>query len=406
MEMSYSRKSAQNALLYPHEVMPERFISETVKSIPPSGIRKFFDLVLEMDGVISLGVGEPDFVTPWHIREACIYSLEKGMTSYTSNLGLLELRELISKCYRNDYDIDYDPGSEILVTTGVSEAADLAFRAIINPGDEIIVPEPCYVSYKPSVFLAGGVPVPVPTYCENEFRAGADQIKESITERTKALVLSYPNNPTGAVMRKSDLEEIADVVVENDLAVISDEVYGKLTYDGSHTCFSSLSGMKERSIILNGFSKSHAMTGLRLGYAAGSEPLIAAMTKVHQYSMLCAPVTAQMGGIEALKNGDGEMKKMVREYDRRRRLIVRGLNKLGLDCFEPKGAFYAFPSIKSTGLTSEEFAGRLLKEQKVAVVPGDVFGDCGAGYLRCSYATSREELIEALDRIEAFLNSL
>jgi len=404
--MSYSRKNVRNVLLYHRDGMSDKFVSTRVKEIPPSGIRKFFDLVLEMDGVISLGVGEPDFVTPWHIREACIYSLEKGMTSYTSNLGLLELRELISKCYRNDYDIDYDPGSEILVTTGVSEAADLAFRAIINPGDEIIVPEPCYVSYKPSVFLAGGVPVPVPTYCENEFRAGADQIKESITERTKALVLSYPNNPTGAVMRKSDLEEIADVVVENDLAVISDEVYGKLTYDGSHTCFSSLSGMKERSIILNGFSKSHAMTGLRLGYAAGSEPLIAAMTKVHQYSMLCAPVTAQMGGIEALKNGDGEMKKMVREYDRRRRLIVRGLNKLGLECFEPKGAFYAFPSIKSTGMTSEQFASRLLKEQKVAVVPGDVFGGCGEGYLRCSYATSREELIEALGRMEAFIDSL
>ncbi len=404
--MSYSRKSAQNALLYPHEVMPDKFISETVKNIPPSGIRKFFDLVLEMDGVISLGVGEPDFVTPWHIREACIYSLEKGVTSYTSNSGLLELRELISKCSLKDSNVDYDPKSEILVTTGVSEAADLAFRAVIDPGDEVIIPEPCYVSYKPSVSLAGGKPVPVPTRQENEFRVTADLVEKSITSKTKALVLSYPNNPTGAVLGKADLEEIADVVNENDLVVISDEVYGRLTYEGTHTCFSSLPGMKEKSIILNGFSKSHAMTGLRLGYAMGSEPLIAAMTKIHQYSMLCAPVTAQMGGIEALKNGDGEMKKMIREYDRRRRLVVSGLNKLGLDCFEPKGAFYAFPSIKSTGLTSEEFAGRLLKEQKVAVVPGEVFGECGAGYLRCSYATSREELVEALARIEEFLDSL
>lgn len=382
------------------------FVSERVKNIPPSGIRKFFDLVLEMDGVISLGVGEPDFVTPWHIREACIYSLEKGFTSYTSNYGLLELRELISQCYRKDYNIDYNPRNEILVTTGVSEAADLAFRAITNPGDEVIIPEPCYVSYKPSVSLAGGKPVVVPTYEEDEFRVTADQIKKSITPKTKALVLSYPNNPTGAVMRKKDLEEIADVVNENDIMVISDEVYGKLTYDGAHACFSSLSGMKERSIILNGLSKSHAMTGLRIGFAAGSEEVLEAMTKIHQYTMLCAPITAQMGAVEALKNGDGEMQKMVREYDRRRRLIVGGLNKLGLDCFEPKGAFYAFPSIKSTGMTSEEFAGRLLKEQKVAVVPGDVFGESGAGYLRCSYATSREELVEALARMEAFIEKL
>ncbi len=382
------------------------FVSERVRDIPPSGIRKFFDLVLEMDGVISLGVGEPDFVTPWHIREACIYSLEKGFTSYTSNYGLLELRELISQCYRKDYNVDYNPRNEILVTTGVSEAADLAFRAITNPGDEVIIPEPCYVSYKPSVSLAGGKPVVVPTYEEDEFRVTAEQIKKNITPKTKALVLSYPNNPTGAVMRKKDLEEIADVVNENDIMVISDEVYGKLTYEGDHTCFSSLKGMKERSIILNGLSKSHAMTGLRIGFATGSEEVLEAMTKIHQYAMLCAPITAQMGAVEALKNGNSEMQKMVREYDRRRRLIVSGLNKLGLHCFEPRGAFYAFPSIKSTGITSEEFAGKLLKEQKVAVVPGDVFGECGAGYLRCSYATSREELIEALARMEAFIEKL
>ncbi len=384
----------------------EEFVSEKVKEIPPSGIRKFFDLVLGMDDVISLGVGEPDFVTPWHIREACIYSLEKGFTSYTSNHGLLELRELISKSFKKDYDIDYNPMNEILVTTGVSEAADLAFRAIVNQGDEVIIPEPCYVSYKPGVFLAGGKPVTIPTYENNDFRVTAEEIEKSITKKTKALVLSYPNNPTGAVMRKKDLEEIADVVNENDILVISDEVYDKLTYEGTHTCFSSLEGMKERTVLLNGFSKSHAMTGLRIGYALGNKEIIGAMTKIHQYSMLCAPITAQMGAIEALKNGNEEMKSMVREYDRRRRFIVSGLNKLGLDCFEPKGAFYAFPSIKSTGLGSEQFAEKLLKEKKVAVVPGNVFGDCGEGYLRCSYAASYEELVEALARIKEFTDSL
>ena len=386
--------------------MSGKHISELVKSVPPSGIRKFFDLVLEMDDVISLGVGEPDFVTPWHVREACIYSLEKGFTSYTSNNGLLELRELISEYIKSDYNVGYNPEDELLITTGVSEAADLAFRAITNPGDEVIIPEPCYVSYNPGVVFAGGKPVPVPTYSEDEFRVTADQIEKSITDKTKALVLSYPNNPTGAIMEKKDLEEIADVVNEHDIIVISDEVYDRLTYNGKHTCFSSLPGMRDRTIVLNGFSKSHAMTGLRIGYAAGSEEIVGAMTKIHQYTMLCAPITAQMGAIEALKNGDGEMKKMVREYDRRRRLVVGGLNKIGLDCFEPKGAFYAFPSIKSTGLTSDEFASGLLKEQKVAVVPGDVFGECGAGYLRCSYATSREELTDALGRIETFVDSI
>ena len=386
--------------------MSGKHISELVKSVPPSGIRKFFDLVIEMDDVISLGVGEPDFVTPWHVREACIYSLEKGFTSYTSNNGLLELRELISEYIKSDYNVGYNPEDEILITTGVSEAADLAFRAITNPGDEVIIPEPCYVSYNPGVVFAGGKPIPVPTYSEDEFRVTADQIEKSITDKTKALVLSYPNNPTGAIMEKKDLEEIADVVNEHDIIVISDEVYDRLTYNGKHTCFSSLPGMRDRTIVLNGFSKSHAMTGLRIGYAAGSEEIVGAMTKIHQYTMLCAPITAQMGAIEALKNGEDEVNKMVREYDRRRRLVVGGLNKIGLDCFEPKGAFYAFPSIKSTGLTSEEFASGLLKEQKVAVVPGEVFGECGAGYLRCSYATSREELTVALGRIETFVDSI
>ncbi len=373
--------------------------------MPPSGIRRFFDLVLGMKDVISLGVGEPDFVTPWHVREACIYSLEKGFTSYTSNQGLLELRDLISKRMRLDYNVDYSV-DEILITTGVSEGIDLAFRAIINPGDEVIIPEPCYVSYKPGVIFAGGKPVPLPTYQEDEFKVSAEEIEQRITSKTKALVLSYPNNPTGAVMRKKDLEEIADVVNEHDIMVISDEVYDKLTYDGKHTCFSSISGMKERSIILGGFSKSYAMTGLRIGYAAGSRAIINAMTKIHQYTMLCAPITAQMGAIEALKNGDGEMKKMVREYNRRRKLVVNGLNKIGLECFEPKGAFYAFPSIKDTGLSSEEFANKLLKQEKVAVVPGNVFGESGEGYIRCSYAASHEELVEALSRIQTFIDSL
>lgn len=386
--------------------MSGKYISELVKSVPPSGIRKFFDLVIGMEDVISLGVGEPDFVTPWHIREACIYSLEKGSTSYTSNSGLLELRELLSQYISSEYDTGYAPENELLVTTGVSEAADLAFRAIINPGDEVIIPEPCYVSYTPGVVFAGGKPVHVPTYQEDDFRVSSEQIEKSITAKTKAVVLSYPNNPTGAIMGRKDLEDIADVVNEHDLMVISDEVYDRLTYNGTHTCFASLPGMRDRTILLNGFSKSHAMTGLRIGYAAGNDEVIGAMTKIHQYTMLCAPITAQIGAIEALKNGDGEMRKMVREYDRRRRLVVSGLNRMGLDCFEPKGAFYAFPSIKSTGLTSDEFASRLLKEQKVAVVPGEVFGECGTGYLRCSYATSRDELIEALARIESFVDSI
>lgn len=395
------RKSGQSALQF----HPKAKISEKVRSVPPSGIRKFFDLVIGMEDVISLGVGEPDFVTPWHIREACIYSLEKGHTSYTSNYGLLELRELISKCYREDYALDYDPEKEVLVTTGVSEGVDLAFRGIINPGDEVIIPEPCYVSYKPGTLFARGKPVVVSTSLSNEFRVTGEQIEENITEKTKAIVLSYPNNPTGATLERKDLEEIADVVVEHDLTVISDEVYDKLTYEGSHTCFASLDGMRERTILLNGFSKSHAMTGLRIGYALGCGEIVDAMTKIHQYTMLCAPITAQMGAIEALKNGDNEMRKMIKEYDRRRRLIVSGLNKLGLDCFMPKGAFYAFPSIKKTGTTSEEFASNLLKKQKVAVVPGNVFGDCGEGFLRCSYATSREDIASALERIGAFLDS-
>ncbi|MFV9631377.1 MAG: aminotransferase class I/II-fold pyridoxal phosphate-dependent enzyme [Methanosarcinales archaeon] len=380
------------------------YISNRVKQTPPSGIRKFFDMVIGMEDVISLGVGEPDFVTPWHIREACIYSLEKGYTTYTSNSGLIELREAISDTFHTDYGVDYDPHDQVLVTTGVSEAADLALRAVIDPGDEVIIHEPSYVSYKPCIIIPGGKPVIATTTRENEFRVTKEQIEEKVTEKTKAIIISYPNNPTGAVMRKQDLEDVADVVIENDLLVISDEVYDKLTYDSKHTCFSSLNGMDEHTILLNGLSKSHAMTGMRIGYAMGPSEIIKAMLLVHQYTMLCAPITSQMGAIEALKNGGPDMQYMVREYNRRRRLFVKGLNDLGLDCFEPKGAFYAFPSIASTGMTSDQFAEELLTQQKVAVVPGNVFGSSGEGFLRCSYASGLDELKIALERMGEFLD--
>ncbi|HJH32424.1 MAG TPA: aminotransferase class I/II-fold pyridoxal phosphate-dependent enzyme [Methanosarcinaceae archaeon] len=385
---------------------PSAFVAEHLKTVPPSGIRRFFDLVSEMDDVISLGVGEPDFITPWHIRDACIHSIGQGETAYTSNYGFLELREDISKSYSQKYSVDYDPESESLITTGVSEALDIAIRAIINPGDEVIVVQPSYVSYVPSIIFAGGVPVPVSTKMSNDFRVTPGELENVITDRTKAVIINYPNNPTGAVMDKDSLESIADVIVEHDLMIISDEVYDCLTYDGVHTCFASLEGMRERTILLNGFSKSHAMTGFRIGYALAAPEIIDSMMLIHQYTMLCAPTTAQVGAIEALKNGDEEMQKMVREYDRRRHLIVGGLNKLGLECFEPKGAFYAFPLISSTGLTSVDFAEGLLSEQKVATVPGDVFGKAGVGFLRCSYAASRENIHTALDRIGDFVDGL
>jgi aminotransferase len=384
----------------------EAHLSRVVKAMPPSGIRKFFDLVSEMDGAISLGVGEPDFVTPWHVREACIYSLESGDTHYTSNKGMPELRESISETTIKDLGLDYDPGEQVLITTGVSEAVDLAFRATLNPGDEVIVPEPCYVAYTPDIILASGVPRLVPTKLDDEFRLRPEDIVLALTEKTRALMLSYPNNPTGAIMTRDDLEDLADIVVENDLLVVSDEVYSKLSYNGVHTSFAQLEGMQDRTLILSGLSKSHAMTGWRIGYALGDPAIVGAMTKVHQYTMLCAPVMAQVAAIEAMQRGEDEMLHMRHEYDLRRRLFVSGLNRIGLDCFEPRGAFYAFPSVESTGLSSDEFAGRLLKDQKVAVVPGNVFGESGEGFLRCSYATSREELIEALDRMEMFLNSL
>lgn len=381
-------------------------LNQVVSAMPPSGIRRFFDLVSEMEGAISLGVGEPDFVTPWHVREACIYSLESGNTHYTSNRGMPELRECICERAQREMDLEYDPAHDILITTGVSEAVDLAFRATLNPRDEVIVPEPCYVAYTPDIILAGGVPKTVPTLPEDEFRLQPETVASAITERTRAVLLSYPNNPTGTIMTRSDLEDLADVVVENDLLVISDEVYSKLSYSGSHSSFAQLEGMKDRTLILNGLSKSHAMTGWRIGYVLGDPALVGAMTKVHQYTMLCAPTMAQVAALEAMEKGDEEMLHMRHEYDLRRRLFVSGLNRIGLSCFEPRGAFYAFPSIRATGLSSEKFAEKLLKEQKVAVVPGSVFGASGEGFLRCSYATSREELIEALDRMETFLGGL
>ncbi|SFM19158.1 aminotransferase class I/II-fold pyridoxal phosphate-dependent enzyme [Methanolobus profundi] len=385
---------------------PSKFVADVMNKVPPSGIRRYFDLASGLEDVISLGVGEPDYVTPWHIREACIHSLECGETSYTSNYGLIELREELADHFSTKYRANYDPDTEILVTSGVSEALDVAIRAITNPGDEIIVVQPSYVAYVPSVMFAGGVPVIISTKLENNFKLTAEELEAAITPRTKAVIINFPNNPTGATMGKEDLEAIADVVCEHDIMVISDEVYDCLTYNGGHTCFASLDGMRDRTILLNGFSKAYAMTGFRMAYAMASPKIISAMMLIHQYSMLCAPITAQIGAIEALKNGQHEMERMVRDYDRRRHLIISGLNKIGLDCFEPKGAFYAFPSVENTGLSSEEFAERLMNEQRVVTIPGNVFGEAGTGFLRCSYATSREEIEVALERIGAFVDGL
>ncbi|AEG61929.1 aminotransferase class I/II-fold pyridoxal phosphate-dependent enzyme [Desulforamulus ruminis] len=378
------------------------YINTNVKEIPPSGIRKFFDLAAEMEGVISLGVGEPDFVTPWHIREACIYSLHKGSTTYTSNHGLLELRESISQ-YLGNQGVRYNPQDEILVTVGVSEALDLALRTVISPGDEVLIPTPCYVSYIPCTTLAGGVPVTVATHMEDHFKLTAGKLEAAITPKSKVLLLCFPNNPTGAVMSREELLQIAEVVRRYDLLVISDEIYDRLTYTGEHTCFASLPGMRDRTITLNGFSKAYAMTGWRLGYAAANAEFIAAMTKIHQYTMLCAPITAQISAMEALRNGKSAMEGMVAHYNRRRRLILQGFKEIGLPCFEPGGAFYAFPYIGETGLTAAEFAEELLVEEKVAVIPGDVFGPGGENCVRCSYASSVEDLTEALERMGRFL---
>ena len=382
----------------------ENRLSTAVNDLAPSGIRKFFDIAAEMEDVISLGVGEPDFITPWAIRESCVYGLEQGFTAYTANRGLLELRQEIAALYKRNFNTTYDPAEEILVTVGVSEGLDLAMRAIVSQGDEVLIPEPCYVSYKACVTLAGGVPVPVAAKIDNDFRITAAELEAQITPRTKALLIGYPNNPTGAVMSRLDLLEIADLAEKYDLIVISDEIYGDLTYGGmEHTCFSSLPGMKDRTILLNGFSKAYAMTGWRIGYALANPVIIAAMTKIHQYTMLCAPITAQIAAVEALRHGEKYMRNMVAEYDKRRRLIYDGLQKIGLSCFEPKGAFYIFPCIESTGMTSEDFAEKLLHSEHVALVPGNAFGSSGEGFVRCSYATSVANISEALVRMENFL---
>ncbi len=381
-------------------------ISSCARAVPPSGIRKFFEMVIGMPDVISLGVGEPDFITPWHIREACIYALEKGFTMYTSNYGLLELREEISRAMRSWHSLHYSPRDEILITTGVSEGYDLAIRALVNPGDEVIIPEPSYVSYKPCVVFASGTPVVVNTTSETQFKLTPEALQETITPKSKLLILNYPNNPTGATMPKKDLEEIAGLVFDNDLIVVSDEIYGQLTYEGVHTPFSTLKGMRERTVLLNGFSKAYAMTGFRIAYSLAPKDITDAMMKVHQYTMLCAPITGQMSAIEALRHGKKEVDAMIREYNRRRRVIVKGFNEMGLDCINPKGAFYAFPSIRSARLSSEEFSTRLLEEEKVAVVPGTAFGESGEGHIRCSYATSMEELKIALEKIEDFLQGI
>lgn len=378
-------------------------ISARVQAVPRSGIREFFELVLAAGDVISLGVGEPDFCSPWHIREAAIFSLEKGQTSYTSNLGLLELRKSIAKYVAAKFHVQYQPATEVLVTVGVSEALDLAFRALLNPGEEVIYHEPCYVSYNPSIYMAYGTPVTVETKIEDDFALRASDVEKAITPKTKIIMLNFPTNPTGGVQPKAELEGIADLAKQHDLIVITDEIYSELLYDDrEHHSIAALPGMKERTILMHGFSKAFAMTGFRLGYACSPPELTEAMMKVHQYSMLCAPITAQIAAVEALENGAGPVEKMRKAYWHRRNLVVSELNAAGLSCFQPGGAFYAFPEIRSTGLSSREFAQRLLEEEKVAVVPGTAFGTAGEGFVRCCYATDDQNLATALGRIKAF----
>lgn len=382
-----------------------KLLNRTVTQIKPSGIRKFFDIAATMDDVISLGVGEPDFQTPWQIRKAGINSLERGRTKYTSNWGIAELRQEISRYLERKYNIKYHPEHEVLVTVGGSEAIDGAVRAVVAPGDEVIIPQPSYVCYEPITQLAGGVPVILETKAENDFKITPDELKALITPKTKVLILPYPCNPTGAVMEREDLEKIADVLRDKNIVVISDEIYSELTFGGkSHCSIASIDGMWERTVTVNGFSKSFSMTGWRLGYACGPQPIMEQITKIHQFAIMCAPTTSQFAAIEALKNGDEAVAAMIEEYDRRRRLMVSGFNKLGLTCREPKGAFYAFPCIKSTGLSSEDFCEQLLREKHVALVPGTAFGNSGEGFVRASYCYSAEHIIKALARIEEFLN--
>ena len=381
----------------------EKLMNGTLVDMKPSGIRKFFDIAAEMEDVISLSVGEPDFSTPWHIREEAIRTLEKGRTWYSPNAGFLALREAISGYVSRHSHVTYDPKTEVLVTVGGSEAIDLCFRALITPGDEVLIPEPAFVCYDPLTRMAGGVPVPLVTKAEDAFRLRADVVAAAITPKTKLLVLPYPNNPTGAIMPREELEALAEVLRGTDIMVLSDEIYGELTYGRDHVSFASIEGMQERTILVSGFSKAFAMTGWRLGYACGPAPVMKMMIKLHQYGLMCAPTTAQYAAIEAMNNGDEDVEKMRGEYDMRRRYIVDELNKMGLTCFEPEGAFYVFPSIQSTGMTSEEFCERLLKEKHVAVVPGNAFGDSGEGFIRISYCYSIKHITEAIKRMRAFL---
>lgn len=382
------------------------FLSDKVVELEPSGIRKFFDIVSEMPDAISLGVGEPDFDTPWHVREEGIYSLKKGRTFYTSNSGLMPLREEICRYLSRRVHVRYDPAAEVLVTVGGSEAIDLALRAMLNPGDEVLIPQPSYVSYLPCALLADGVPVVIELQEKNQFKLTREELLSAITPKTKVLILPFPNNPTGAVMEKEELSALVDVLIEKDIFVISDEIYGELSYHGEHTSIASFPGMRERTLVINGFSKAYAMTGWRLGYAAGPAFLVEQMTKIHQYAIMCAPTNSQYAAIEAMRNGDRDIEEMRESYDQRRRYLLRRFEEMGLPCFEPHGAFYCFPNIKRFGMTSEEFANRFLQEEKVAVVPGTAFGSCGEGFLRVSYAYSLDSLKEALDRMERFIKRL
>ncbi|MBR6328959.1 MAG: aminotransferase class I/II-fold pyridoxal phosphate-dependent enzyme [Lachnospiraceae bacterium] len=383
-------------------------IAKQVEEMKPSGIRKFFDIVSEMEDAISLGVGEPDFDTPWHIRDEGIYSLEKGRTFYTSNSGLMDLRKEICNYLDRRFDVKYNPAKEVLVTVGGSEAIDVGLRAVINPGegDEVLIPQPSYVSYEPCAVLAGAKPVIINLKNENEFRLTPGELLEAITDKTRILILPFPNNPTGAIMEKKDLEEIAKICIEKDILVMSDEIYAELSYNGDHVSIASLPGMKERTILINGFSKSYAMTGWRLGYACGDERIISQMMKIHQYAIMCAPTTSQYAAVEALKNGDRDVDMMREAYNQRRRFLMNAFKEMGLPCFEPYGAFYVFPCIAKFGMSSEEFATRFLKEEKVAVVPGTAFGDCGEGFIRISYAYSIEKLKLAMGKMKEFIDRL
>lgn len=384
----------------------DKIISERCKGLKPSGIRKFFDIAATMDNVISLGVGEPDFPTPWSIRHTAINTLEKKKTVYTANAGLIELRRSIAKYTKRKINVEYDPDKEIIVTVGGSEAIDLGIRSLVNPGDEVLIVEPCFVCYAPIVELTSGIPVSIETKAENGFKLTAEELKSKITDKTKLLILPYPNNPTGAIMTREELEPIAEVLRGTDIMVLSDEIYSELTYGSRHCSITELEGMKERTLLVNGFSKAFAMTGWRLGYISGPAPIIRQMLKIHQYAIMSSPTVSQYAAIEALENCDKEVEKMTNEYDVRRRWLVNALNEIGLTCFEPKGAFYVFPSIKSTGLTSQQFCDELLFGHKVAVVPGDAFGNCGEGHIRISYAYSLKHLMEAVSRISEFLEEI